>query len=197
MRLNASGNQKMNKRAIFSIIFLVAVIILSLWAFIMSGNILKKTEVAEKNDSGISEEITLRELVITETREGKKFWEVYADSGRYDNGSNVAILKNITGNFYDGDKVILSLSSPTATYDNNTKEIKLQGGVEAMNDKNVYLRADEVSWKGAKNNIVASGNVKIIRENQVMTVSDKSVFNTDFSNLEISGNSNTYVFSLK
>lgn len=187
----------MNKRAIFSIIFLVAVIILSLWAFIMSGNILKKTEVAEKNDSGISEEVTLRELVITETREGKKFWEVYADSGRYDNGSNVAILKNITGNFYDGDKVILSLASPTATYDNNTKEIKLQGGVEAMNDKNVYLRADEVSWKGAKNNIVASGNVKIIRENQVMTVSDKSVFNTDFSNLEISGNSNTYVFSLK
>ncbi|NLF83590.1 MAG: hypothetical protein GX568_06370, partial [Candidatus Gastranaerophilales bacterium] len=68
---------------------------------------------------------------------------------------------------------------------------------EAMNDKNVYLKADEVSWKGAKNNIVASGNVKIIRENQVMTVSDKSVFNTDFSNLEISGNSNTYVFSLK
>ena len=72
----------------------------------------------------------------------------------------------------------------------------MKGGAEAATNKEIFIEADEICWTGSKDNINANGNVKIIRDNQVMTVSDKSSFDTDFTNLEISGDSNTYVYSL-
>ncbi len=184
----------MTKKTIFSLILLAVFGILSIFAFIVSKNIMKDINMSAHNPTS-DEQITLKELIITETKEGQKFWEVYADSGYYNNGTDIAVLKNITGNFYKDGKIILSVASPIAVYNRKKKEITLKGGARAANDKGIYIKAEEICWTGANDEIKARGNVKIIRNNQVMTVSDESSFDTGFTNLEISGNANTYVFS--
>lgn len=185
----------MRKRSIFSIVALGVLLILSVFAFIMSKSMLKDADIVEQDTVG-DERVTIKELIITETKDGKKFWELYAESGRYDNGTNLANLTNIKGNFYSEEgKVVLSVMSPKATFDNIKKEIKLHGGAEAANNREVYIKADEIRWTGAKDRIKAKGNVKIIKEGELMTVSDESSFNTDFSDLKLSGNTNAYVFS--
>ena len=185
----------MTKRSIFSLIFLAIFGILSTWAFIVSKNIMGEINIAD-NSPQADEQVDLRELIITETKEGKKFWEIYADSGHYNNGTEKAVLKNISGNFYKEGNVVLSVASPVAVYDSEKKEIRLKGGAEALNDKDIYIEAEEICWAGAKDKINARGDVKIIRNKQVMTVSDESSFDTDFTNLKITGDANTYVFSL-
>lgn len=184
----------MTKKSLISLIVIIGMILLSLWAFIFSKNMMGDITVSGDESMG-DEQITIKELVITETKEGKKFWEVYADSGRYNNGNDIAILNNITGNFYRDDEVVMSVLSPKAQFNNETKEIKLYGGAHAANDKDVYINADEILWAGSKDEITARGNVKIIKqEDGIMTVSDESKFDTDFTSMELSGDASTYVY---
>lgn len=186
----------MTKKTLLSLIFLAIFGVLSVWAFIISQNIMGNTKIA-KEDSGIDEQVTLRELIIIETKDGKKFWEVYADSGRFDKGSEKAVLNNISANFYKEEEIVLSVKSPVAVYNSEKKQITLKGGAEGANNKDIYIKADQICWTGSQDKINAKGNVKIIRNDQVMTVSDESFFDTDFTNLKISGDSNTYVYSLR
>lgn len=185
----------MTKKTIFSISLLLFFLILGIWAYVMSKNLMGDVEITGK-EAKIGEEMTLQELIITETKEGEKFWEIYADSGYYHKGTDTAILSDITGNFYKEGNIIMSIASPKATYNSDKKQITLQNGAKAATNKDIYIEADEICWTGSKDLIKATGNVKIIRDKQVMTVSDKSAFDTDFTNLEISGDSNTYVFFL-
>ncbi len=184
----------MSKKTFFSLLVLAVMGILSIWAFVMSKNMIGQIEISDSEKLG-DEQISIKELVITETKDGKKFWEVYADSGQYNNGNNIALLYNIVGNFYQEGNVVLSVVSPKAEYNNDTKEIKLFGGAEAANNKNVFLNAREIRWAGSKNEITAAGNVKIIKEDEgIMTISDKSIFDTDFKNIQLSGDASTYVY---
>lgn len=184
----------MNKKTFFSLLILFTLGALSVGAFITSKNIMGNDTTVQPENQG-DEQVSLKELVITETKDGKKFWEIYADSGNYNNGNNIAILQNIISNFYLEDKVVLSVSSPKAEYNYNTKAVKLFGGAKAANDKNVYITADQITWAGSKNKISALGNVKIIKQDDgLMTVSQKASFDTDFSGLELSGDANTYVY---
>lgn len=170
--------------------------ILCIWAFAVSNSIMGESKITE-SESDEQEQIAIRELIITETKDGKKFWEVYADTGNFDKGNNEAVLNNISANFYKDEAVVLSVASPVAVYDSEKKEITLKGGAQGANNKNIYIKAEEIRWAGSKDEILAKGNVKIIRQDQVMTVSDKSLFDTDFTNLEISGDANTYVYCLE
>ena len=186
----------MTKKSIFSLVLLTFLALLSIGAFIISKNLMGSVNISENEEIG-DEKINIKELIIIETKNGEKFWEIYADSGKYDNGTNIAVLSNIIGNFYKNEIVILSIVSPEAIYDSSKKEIKLQGGAEAANNKDIYIKADEICWSGAKDEITAKGDVKIIKENELMTISDESFFDSDFTNLKLSGNSNAYIFSIK
>ena len=185
----------MSKKTLFSIILLGTFGFLCIWAFSTSKSILGETSLSQKNTPA-GERINLKELIILETKEGQKFWEVYADSGYYEKAGDIAILKNISGNFFKDGKIVFSVASPEATYNNDRKEVTLKGGASAANDRNVYIEADEICWAGTKDKITARGNVKIMRNDEFLTVSEESSFDTDFTNLELSGNSKTYVFSL-
>lgn len=184
----------MTKKTLISLIVIIIMILLSIWAFVFSKTMMGDVELNHDENMG-DEQITIKELVITETKEGKKFWEVYADYGKYNNGNDVAVLNNITGNFYKDDEVVMSVMSPKALFNNLTKEVTLFGGAQAANNKNVYIQANEILWAGAKNEVTARGNVKIFKqEDGIMTESDESTFDTDFTNMELSGDANTYVY---
>ncbi len=187
----------MSKKTLTSIIILGVLTILSIWVFFSdsSEKINVNTDKASSEKQTTEKEnVTVSDLIITETNLGKKFWEVVAESGDYDKGTSKAILKNIKGNFYKNDIVVLSVEAPLAIYDSEKKEVILKNGAKAANNKNVLITAREIRWAGTTDTITATGNVKITQEDKLLTTSDKSVFNSDFTNLKLSGNSSSYVY---
>lgn len=184
----------MSKKSIISILIIGSLILLGLWAFIVSYQITSSMKSTYDNPNAINEKANIEELIITETREGQKFWEVYAKSGQYDDNQKGAKLTNIKGNFYKEGKVILSFDAPTAFYISQNKEVKLTGGSRIITDKDILITAQNISWTGTIDEIMANGNVKIRKANEFLITSDDSVFNTDFTKLKVTGNSETNVY---
>jgi len=183
----------MSKRTKVSIIFIVLVSALSVWAFVTSSNITKDLNRQQLTQPA-SDEVSVKELIITETREKTKYWEVYAREGFYDGDEKKVILKDVIGNFYKDNKIVLSFSAPTGTYESSKKEIKLTDGTKVITDNNIILTANQLLWAGTKDEIYAEGNVKMVKDKELITYSDKSVFSTDLTKFKIIGNSKTELY---
>lgn len=190
--------KNMSKKILVPIIILSVLSILSMWIFFTDSSGKVKVEVNSDNKSTEkvieNEKVKVSDLIIIETNEEKKIWEIVAESGTYDKAMDKATLNNIKGNFYKNDEVVLSVEAPLAIYDSANKEVTLKNGATAANNKNVRVTANEINWAGQNKIITATGNVKINQDDKMLTTSDKSVFNTDFTYLKLSGNSNSYVF---
>lgn len=184
----------MSKRTLTSIIVLISFTLLSVWVFFSDKTEKINTNNQEKTTSTQNEQVKVNDLIITETKEGKKFWEVIATSGTYDKSMEKVTLKNVTGNFYKDDAVVLSVDAPLAIYDAANKEVTLKNGARAANNKNVLITAKEIKWAGAKDLVTATGNVIITQAPKMRTTSDKSEFNTGFTFLKLYGKSNSYVY---
>jgi len=188
----------MSKKTLTSIIVLAVLTLLSIWVFFSDSggknNVNKETPSSVKTAQQEDEKAVVKDLIITETNEGKKFWEVVAESGNYDKGVDTITLKNIKGNFYKDNVVVLSVEAPLAIYNSTKKEVLLKNGARAANNKNVLITAREINWAGTTDTITATGNVRIVQGDKMQTTSTKSVFNSDFTNLKLFGNSNSYVY---
>lgn len=187
----------MSKKSILFAIIILILIALSYWAYSTSGNITDNAGKISQNTSPDSEKVNIEDMVITETREGQKFWEIYAESGRYENNANQAILSNIKGNFYKNGKVVLSFEASQGTYNGKSKEVKLIGGIKALTDKDIFIEAKELGWIGHTDKMTAKGNVKIRKGADFLTFADAATFTTAFSDVKVQGHSQTNVYTKK
>ncbi|OGI04342.1 MAG: hypothetical protein A2287_05075 [Candidatus Melainabacteria bacterium RIFOXYA12_FULL_32_12] len=184
----------MSKKSVILTTVIGILSILGFLAFNISSNITRDINLLSDESNNDSKRANIEELVITETREGQKFWEVYATSGQYSDNKNMAVLTNIKGNFYKEGKVVLSFDAPVATYISRNKEIRLSGGSRAATNNDILITSKELTWTGGKDEILAKGNVKIKKSDELIITSDKSSFNTDFTYLKLMGNSETNVY---
>jgi LPS export ABC transporter protein LptC len=179
----------------FSLFFIIFIVGLSIWAFVTSSQITNDfNKKFTDKDASTKEEVKVQELLITETREGKKYWEVYADKGFYDNRQNKVLLKKVIGNFYSNGEVVMSFEAPTGEYISSKRQVKLSGGATVLSNDNTLIKANEVTWMGIINEIHSKGDVKIIKSGKLVTRSDSSIFNTDFSKFEIYGHTQATIY---
>ncbi|MDD3012480.1 MAG: LPS export ABC transporter periplasmic protein LptC [Candidatus Gastranaerophilales bacterium] len=187
----------MSKKLKILLSILVAIIVLSTWAFLVSIKLTENVKRVPEEQPISDENAAVQDLVLTESKNGKKFWEIYATSGDYDNLSEQVHLKNVKGNFYKNDKVVLSFDSPVATYFDRKKEVKLSGGARAATDNNILISAKELYWKGNNEEIVAKGNVKIIRSSiNLIVTGNESSFTPKMSQIKMKGLVNTTLFKI-
>ncbi len=185
----------MQKRKIAYIVVLVLVIIGCLWAFISAGMITRSFKKEMLSDAGQKQELNIKNLVITETKEDKKYWELYAEDGYYDSVNKVAILYDLVGNFYDNDKVVLSMKSTKGTFDENSKKVVLYDDTYIIYKDGTNVTADRFVWKGKDEDITAQGNVVIRKYAELRTFSDKAVLSNKQTQIKIIGRSKTELYS--
>lgn len=185
----------MSKRKIAYIVILLVIAFGCAWAFISAGVITKNFKKDVLTNAGEKQELNIKNLIITETKEDKKYWELYAESGYYDNQNKVAILYNIIGNFYEDDRVVLSMESSKGSYSETNKKVVLYENTYFVYKDGTDVRANRFVWQGNDKDILASGNVIIRKNGELTTYSDEAVLGSQMTNLRIKGRSKTELYS--
>jgi len=187
----------MNKKKIIKISSIVIALLL-LWGLIWSWSI---TRIVKKNNANSdlkNQRAIVKNIIVTETREGKKYWEFYAKSGEYNSNHNSIRLNDLIGNFYDkNEQVVVSFKSNKGTYDEKSKKVILDGDNLFVGKDGSQLYADLLVWQGQDKDILAKGNVQFIQDNKITTKSKEAVFNSDLTVFKIIGNAKTELYADK
>ena len=185
----------MQKRKIAYIVILSLIFIGCLWAFISAGVITKNFKKEALNTAGEKQKLDIKDLLITETKDDKKYWELYADAGYYDSQNKVVILYNIIGNFYNDDEVVLSMESSKGTFNEETKRVVLYENTYIIYKDGTNVKANRFTWQGNDKDIVAQGNVVIRRNAELRTFSNEAYLGNSMKNVRIKGRSKTELYN--
>lgn len=184
----------MKKRNIGYIILLITVVVACLWAFISAGLITKNFKKRLIDDSLGKKELTIQNLLVTETKEGVKEWEMFAESGYYDNNNQVALLYDIVGNFYKNNEVVASFESARGTYNQVKHQIVLYEKTLIVYKDGSNVSANRMTWSGKETDVVAEGSVRLELPSKVVVYADKAILNSDFNNLKVFGRTKTEIY---
>ncbi len=185
----------MQKRKIAYIVILSLIVIGCVWAFIAAGVITKNFKKEVLTNAGEQQQLNIKNLIITETKNDEKYWELYAESGYYDNKNKVAILYDLVGNFYDKGEVVLSMVSTKGTFEEETKKVILYDDTYFLYKDGTEVKADRFVWKGKDEDITAQGDVMIRRSGEIKTYSDKAILTNNMKTLKIIGRSKTELYN--
>ena len=180
------------KKSYFIAIFSVAFVML--WAFISAGIITMNFNRAQIKGNKDEQKVDAIGIIITETKQGKKYFEIYGENGNYSNDHSVATLNNVIGNFYKEGKVSMSFQSSKGTYDENSGIITLYENTYIVLDNNISLNADKLVWSGSDKETVASGNVKIKKNNEMISTAEKCIIGANYDKIRIEGKTKTQVW---
>ena len=186
-----------NKKQRLYICVFGGIALILLWAFISAGIITHDFTRSQLEGKQDKQEALIKGVILTETKDGQKYWEIYGDTGIYNSDNAVANLEHVIGNFYKDNKVSMSFQSSKGSYNTETKVINLyQDTVIALEDGTVLL-ADELTYPGNDMPIIAKGNVKISRGDEFLATADEVIISSNYENMKIKGNASSKIYKGK
>lgn len=172
----------------------LTVVAVMLWAFISAGIITGNFNRAQLKGTENEQKVDALGLIITETKEGKKYFEIYGETGHYSNDHSIATLYNVIGNFYKGDDISMSFQSSKGTYDETNKIITLYENTYIVLSDGISLNTDKLTWSGNDKATIAEGNVIIKKGNEMISKADKCIISPGYDKFKIAGKTQTKVF---
>lgn len=189
---NLSKKQKAYVGAFCAIVALLA------WAFISAGVITHNFNRSQLQTDQDRQEAFIDGIILTETKNEKKYWEIYGETGNYDSKNGVAMLDNVIGNFYDDEnQVSMSFESSKGTYNEKKEQIILYEDTFIVLKDLTTLRANRLIWSGKDIPTIAEGNVRITRKNELLSTAEKVEISPDYETFKIIGNAVSKVYSDK
>lgn len=175
-----------------------AIVGLLAWAFISAGVITHNFNRSQLQTDQDRQEALINGIILTETKDEKKYWEIYGETGNYDSKNGVAMLNNVVGNFYDeNNEVSMSFESSKGTYNEKKEQIILYEDTFIVLKDLTTLRANKLVWTGKDVPIVAQGNVRITRKSDLLATAKKVEISPDYNTFKIIGNTVSKVYSDK
>lgn len=175
-----------------------AIVGLLAWAFISAGIITHNFNRSQLQTDQDRQEALINGIILTETKDEKKYWEIYGETGNYDSKNGVAMLNNVVGNFYDeNNEVSMSFESSKGTYNEKKEQIILYDDTFIVLKDLTTLRANKLVWSGKDIPIVAEGNIRITRKSDLLATAKKVEISPDYNTFKIIGNTVSKVYSDK
>ncbi len=175
-----------------------AIVGLLAWAFISAGVITHNFNRSQLQTDQDRQEAVIDGIILTETKNEKKYWEIYGETGNYDSKNGVAILNNVIGNFYDDDnQVSMSFESSRGTYNEKKGQIILYENTYIVLKDFTTLRANRLVWSGKDIPTIAEGNVRITRKTELLATAKKVEISPDYEKFKIIGNAVSKVYNDK
>lgn len=187
----------LSKKQIIYLSAVGAVVAVLFWAFISAGIITHNFNRDKLIGTENRQELDISGLILTETKEGKKYWELYGETGYYNSDNKVAILENVAGNFYKDNEVTMSFESSKGTYNEIKRQIILYDNTHIVIKGGTSLYADRLVWSGSDKDITAKGNVRINRNNELTATAESAVITPDYATYRIKGDTVTKLYKAK
>ena len=108
---------------------------------------------------------------------------------------NVATLHNVVGNFYKDGEVAMSFQSSKGSYDENAGTITLYENTYIVLKDTTSLEADKLTWAGSDKETVAEGNVRIKKNNEMVSLANKFIISANYDKFKIIGKTKTSLYS--
>jgi len=167
------------------------------WAFIYATILthgLNRNDLKGKENS---QELVVNDIILTETREGIKYWEIYGETGQYDSTNKVAMLSRTIGNFYKDNEVAMSYEAQSGSYNETLNTITLTQDVFIALKDNTTLKCERLVWQGSDKDIVGEGNVRINRNNELISIGNKVIINPDYTHFKLVGKTKSEIYNKK
>jgi len=101
---------------------------------------------------------------------GKRLWRASADSIESDYDKQEAVLHNVSCQFEENGTEALEARAPLVTANLKDRRVVLSGGVTARAPATrTFLRADRIEWMVKDKELSATGNVKYVRGDFMLT----------------------------
>lgn len=181
------------RKKAYAIAFLILALIL-LWAFLSAGFLttgFSRSQIKAGNDR---QELEVTSMILTETKQDKKFWEIYGETGTYNSEEKVAMLKNVIGNFYKDNEVAMSFESSQGTYNEEKEQIILYDDTYIVIQGDISLKADRLVWSGSNKDIVATGNIKVIKSDELLATGNEIIISPDYNHFKLKGKTVSKIF---
>ena len=101
---------------------------------------------------------------IVEEKDGARVWEITSQKVRIDSTTQIAEFDNITGKFYQEDGNVLELTANNGTYNQQTKDVHIEGEVKVLDGNGNTLTSKKLDWNGNEELLVAEEDVRITKE---------------------------------
>ena len=185
---------KKNRLYFAAILTIVGILV---WAFITAGMITRDFNRQQRTAQGESQEAVVSGIILTETKDAKKYWEIYGDTGEWNGNKSIAQLNGVIGNFYKENEVSKSFKSSKGTYNAKAGDITLyKDTIVALKD-GITLKADKLHWIDSHTPIIAEGNVEIQKDTRFISLADKIEISPDYESFKITGNTVSKVYEDK
>lgn len=189
--------QELTKKKKIYVIVLIAVGLILTWAFITAGVITHDFNRKQVEARGDEQEAFVNGIILTETKNETKYWEIYGDTGKWDSQRGVAQLNKVIGNFYKDNEVSMSFESSKGTYNSKDGDITLYEDTFIAMKDGITLNADRLHWINSHTPIVAEGHIKIKKGKQLLSTADKIEISPSYDSFKISGKTVSKVYEDK
>lgn len=181
------------KKRSYLIVALVIVFVL-FWAFISASLITTNFNRAQLKGTENKQTVDAVGIIITETKSGSKYFEIYGETGSYSNDRSVATLHNVVGNFYKDGEVAMSFQSSKGSYDEKAGTITLYENTYIVLKDETSLESDKLIWSGSDKDTIAEGNVRIKKGKEMHALSDKCIISSGYDKFKIIGKTKTQIY---
>ena len=184
----------MDKKKRAYLFAVLGIVFIMVWAFVSAGVITANFNRAQIKGGANDQKVNAVGIIITETKQGKKYFEIYGETANYSNDHSVATLNNVVGNFYKNDEVAMSFQSSKGSYDEKTETITLYEHTYIVLKDETSLEADRLTWSGSDKDTVAEGNVKIKKSDEMNALADKCIISPGYEKFKIVGQTQTKIY---
>ena len=186
--------RNLDKRKRAYLFAILAFIFVMFWAFISAGIITANFNRAQLKNSETDQKVDAIGIIITETKQGAKYFEIYGETGSYSNDHSIATLHNVVGNFYRDGEVAMSFQSSKGEYNEKEGTITLFEHTYIVLKDETSLEADRLTWYGSDKDTIAEGNVKIKKSDEMYALADKCIISAGYEKFKIVGKTQTKIY---
>jgi len=124
---------------------------------------------AQEEKDNAAATVTFAGSSIVEQLDGKKQWELSAETVQVNPGTNKAKLLNFKGIIYRQDGSKIDLVGRQAEIDTKTKDIDMSGDIKATDSNGPVFTAAQGRWAGGERRFYGSGGITLTREDTIVT----------------------------
>ena len=124
---------------------------------------------------------------LVEEKNGVKIWEITTDKIRIDANTHRADFQNVKGKFFKEDGKVLELTAIQGYYDQDTRNIHIEGDVVMTDGEGGKLETVHLDWLSHEELMIATEDVKISKDD-MRAFADRAESSNGFQKFLLKGN---------